>query len=309
MTTQDFGRVALLMGGQSTEREVSLKSGAAVLTALQNRGVQVEALDIVPDLPRQLMEGGFERVFIALHGRGGEDGVIQGMLETLGLPYTGSGVLASALAMDKLKTKQLWLGIGLPTPEFVLLVEPTDLGEVVERLGLPLIVKPVREGSSVGMTKVTEKEQLAAAYKKAATYDREVIVERWIEGAEYTASILGQQLLPLIRLETPRAFYDYEAKYSEATTRYLCPCGLPPGEERALQALAWRAFQALRGSGWGRVDLMVDRSGQPWLLEVNTIPGLTDHSLVPMAARQAGIGFEALVLRILETSFAVSPTP
>jgi D-alanine-D-alanine ligase len=309
MTTQDFGRVALLMGGQSTEREVSLKSGAAVLTALQNRGVQVEALDIVPDLPRQLMEGGFERVFIALHGRGGEDGVIQGMLETLGLPYTGSGVLASALAMDKLKTKQLWLGIGLPTPEFVLLVEPTDLGEVVERLGLPLIVKPVREGSSVGMTKVTEKEQLAAAYKKAATYDREVIVERWIEGAEYTASILGQQLLPLIRLETPRAFYDYEAKYSEATTRYLCPCGLPPGEERALQALAWRAFQALRGSGWGRVDLMVDRSGQPWLLEVNTIPGLTDHSLVPMAARQAGIGFEALVLCILETSFAVSPTP
>jgi D-alanine-D-alanine ligase len=308
MRPGDFGRVAVLMGGQSAEREISLRSGTAVLQALQARGVAAAAVDATRDIVQRLMEGGFNRVFIALHGRGGEDGVIQGLLEVLGLPYTGSGVLASALAMDKLKTKQIWQGIGLPTPEFVLLGHEAELPQALEHLGLPLMIKPVREGSSIGMTKVVERQQLLAAYRKAAAYDPEVIAERWIDGAEYTASLLGEQALPLIRLETPRAFYDYEAKYSAPTTRYLCPCGLPVEQERSLQGLAWQAFRALGGSSWGRVDLMLDGAGRPWLLEVNTIPGLTDHSLVPMAARHVGIGFEDLVLRILETSLAIPQT-
>jgi D-alanine-D-alanine ligase len=304
----DFGKVAVLMGGLSAERDVSLKSGAAALAALRRCGVDAHGLDVGRDMGRDvaraLREGAFDRVFIALHGRGGEDGVLQGLLDGLGLPYTGSGVLGSALAMDKLKSKQLWLGAGLPTPGFALLDEATDYAATVERLGLPLMVKPVREGSSIGMTKVEDLEQLPAAFRRAAHYDGEVIAECWIAGAEYTAAILREEVLPLIRLETPRLFYDYAAKYSDETTRYICPCGLGQAREKELQTLALRAFRCVRASGWGRVDLMVDMRGQPWLLEVNTIPGLTDHSLVPMAAREAGLSFDDLVLAILETSYA-----
>jgi D-alanine-D-alanine ligase len=303
MEPKSFGKVAVLMGGLSAEREVSLKSGMAALAALKRSGVDAHGVDVGRNIARILLDGEFDRVFIALHGRGGEDGVLQGMLEQMGLPYTGSGVLGSALAMDKLKSKQVWLGAGLPTPEFATLDATTDFAGVVERLGLPLMVKPVREGSSIGMTKVEHIGDLAQAYERAAAYD-EVMAERWIAGEEYTAGILGRWPLPLIRLETPRAFYDYQAKYHASDTRYILPCGLPPEHERALQELALRAFDCLRTGGWGRVDMMVDGAGRPWLLEVNTIPGLTDHSLVPMAARQAGIGFDELALRILEGSFA-----
>lgn len=300
---RQFGKVAVLMGGVAAEREVSLRSGAAVLQALLRRGVDAHGIDVRgPQALRELEQGGFDRVFIALHGRGGEDGVMQGALETLGLPYTGSGVLGSALGMDKLRTKQLWLGAGLPTAEFALLDAGTDFEAVVARLGLPLMVKPAREGSSIGMTKVTRAEQLPEAWKQAARYDQEVLAERWIHGAEYTAAVLRGEPLPLIRLETPRDFYDYEAKYHADNTRYICPCGLDAARERELQALALRAFEAVGASGWGRVDLMIEQDGRPWLLEVNTVPGMTDHSLVPMAARAAGIDFDELVWRILETS-------
>lgn len=306
-SAQSFGKVAVLLGGTAAEREVSLKSGTAVLQALLRRGVDAHAIDVQgPQALWELAQGGFDRVFIALHGRGGEDGVIQGALESLGLPYTGSGVLGSALGMDKLRTKRLWLGAGLPTPDFVVLDAHTDFDAIVARLGLPIMVKPAREGSSIGMTKVTQAEQLADAWREAVRYDQEVLAERWIKGAEYTASILHGEPLPLIRLETPRDFYDYEAKYFADDTRYHCPCGLDPARERELQELALRAFDAVGASGWGRVDLMVEDDGRPWLLEVNTVPGMTDHSLVPMAARVAGIDFDELVWRILETSFARS---
>jgi D-alanine-D-alanine ligase len=297
-----FGKVAVLMGGLAAEREVSLKSGRAVLEALRRRGVDAHGIDAGHAVLADLERGGFDRAFIALHGRGGEDGVIQGALETLGMPYTGSGVLGSALGMDKLRTKMLWRGEGLPTPALALLEAGTDFGAVAQELGLPLMVKPAREGSSIGMSKVTEAAALEAAWRLAARYDDRVFAERWIHGAEYTVAILGREPLPPIRLETPRAFYDYEAKYQAADTRYLCPCGLDAAQEHAIQALALRAFEAVGASGWGRVDLMVDGAGQPWLIEVNTVPGMTDHSLVPMAARAAGIGFEELVWRILATS-------
>lgn len=304
-TPQSFGKVAVLLGGTAAEREVSLKSGTAVLQALLRRGVDAHPIDVQgPQSLKELEQGGFDRVFIALHGRGGEDGVMQGALESLGLPYTGSGVLGSALGMDKLRTKQLWLGAGLPTPDFVVMDANTDFAAVAARLGLPIMVKPVREGSSIGMTKVTRAEQLADAWREAARYDQEVLAERWITGAEYTVGILCGEPLPLIRLETPRDFYDYEAKYVADNTRYLCPCGLDAARERELQELALCAFDAVGASGWGRVDLMVEDDGRPWLLEVNTVPGMTDHSLVPMAAQAAGIDFDELVWRILETSFA-----
>jgi D-alanine-D-alanine ligase len=298
----EFGKVAVLMGGRSAEREVSLRSGAAVLEGLRRRGVDAHGIDVGAGVLRVLEAGGYDRAFIALHGRGGEDGVIQGALEVLGLPYTGSGVLGSALGMDKLRTKQLWLGSGLPTPEFAVLEDGMDLDGVVDALGLPLMVKPACEGSSIGMTKVTTRSALAPARRLAAGYDRRVFAERWIHGAEYTAAILGREPLPLIRLETPRDFYDYDAKYQAEDTRYICPCGLAPEQERELQGLALRAFEAIGASGWGRVDLLVDADLRPWLIEANTIPGMTDHSLVPMAARAAGIDFEELVWRILETS-------
>jgi D-alanine-D-alanine ligase len=263
--------------------------------------VDAHGIDAGRDVLQQLLAGGFERVFIMLHGRGGEDGVIQGALERLGLPYTGSGVLGSALGMDKYRTKLVWRGLGLSTPEAVLMEQESDL-EQADRLGYPLIVKPTREGSSIGMAKVTSSSELREAWFEARRYDAQVLAERWIVGAEYTATMLGDAALPLIRLETPRTFYDYEAKYQANTTRYHCPCGLAPEQETALQLLAQRAFRAIGASGWGRVDLMLDNSGQAWLIEVNTVPGMTDHSLVPMSAKQAGIDFEELVLQILASS-------
>ncbi|MET0117547.1 MAG: D-alanine--D-alanine ligase [Sedimenticola sp.] len=297
----DFGKVAVLMGGDSAEREVSLNSGNAVLEGLCRKGVDAHGIDAGPDVLDQLAAGKFDRVFIVLHGRGGEDGVIQGALEVLGLPYTGTGVAGSALGMDKFRTKLLWRALDLPTPEYVLLRSEADLA-AAESIGFPLMIKPAREGSSIGMAKVASREELEQAWRNAADYDAEVLAERWITGAEYTASVLGDEALPLIRLETPNTFYDYEAKYQVDTTSYHCPCGLDTEQEQALQALALNAFRAVGAEGWGRVDILVDESGSPWLLEVNTVPGMTDHSLVPMAARARGIDFDELVWRILETT-------
>ncbi len=296
-----FGRVAVLMGGRAAEREVSLKSGKAVLDALLRRGVAAYPIDAQADVLDRLREGGFDRAFIVLHGRGGEDGVMQGALETIDLPYTGSGVLGSALGMDKYRCKLLWRGCGLPTADFALLRSTADLPQA-EALGFPLMIKPVREGSSIGMAKVEDPAGLAAAWTEAARFDALVIAERWISGPEYTCAILGTEALPLIKLETPRAFYDFEAKYQSDSTRYLCPCGLAPADEARLQDLALEAFHAIGASGWGRVDIMVDQEMGPQLLEINTVPGMTDHSLVPMAARARGLGFDDLVWQILETT-------
>jgi len=298
----EFGKVAVLLGGRSAEREVSLKSGQAVLKALCAQGVDAHGIDAGPDVLEVLGKGGYDRAFIVLHGRGGEDGVIQGALETLGLPYTGSGVLASALGMDKLRTKQVWLGAGLPTPPFRLVEAATDPAAVIADLGLPLAVKPAREGSSIGVSRVNQLAEFKAAWERAARCDASVLVEPWIGGGEYTGAVLQGEALPLIRLETPREFYDYEAKYNADDTRYHCPCGLPPAREAELQRLVLQAFTALAGYGWGRVDFLLDAQQRPWLLEVNTVPGMTDHSLVPMAARAVGLDFKALVWRILETS-------
>lgn len=299
----EFGKVAVLMGGASAERPISLKSGGAVLEALRARGVDAEALDpSVPGALDRLAAGEFDRAFNILHGRGGEDGVIQGYLDTLGLPYTGSGVLGSALAMDKLRTKQLWQGVGLPTPAFAILARASDLDAAARDVGFPMMIKPVHEGSSIGMSKVRSRQELDQAWHTAEGFDRLVLAERWIDGPEYTAGILGCTALPLIRLETPREFYDYEAKYQADSTRYHCPCGLDANTEATFQALALDAFGRVGAVGWGRVDFLCDASGQPWLIEVNTVPGMTDHSLVPMAARVAGIDMADLVWRILETS-------
>lgn len=297
-----FGKVAVLLGGRSAEREVSLRSGDRVLLALKAKGIDAHAFDPRDQGLEQLIAQRFDRVFIALHGRFGEDGTVQGALEYLGLPYTGSGVMASALAMDKWRTKLVWQAAGVPTPPYEVLTGASDFTAIAERLGLPLMVKPAREGSSIGMSKVVSLEKLEAAYALAAEYDEVVIAERFIEGVEVTAAILDGEALPLIRLETPRVFYDYEAKYFADDTRYICPSGLPEAQERSVQEQALRAFRLIGASGWGRVDVMLDRAGQPYLLEVNTIPGMTDHSLVPMAARARGIDFETLCLRILETA-------
>ena len=298
-----FGKVAVLMGGRSAEREISLKSGAAVLKALQVQGVDAHELDVSDNILMDLQAGGFDRAFIILHGRGGEDGVMQGALETIGMPYTGSGVLGSALGMDKLRCKQLWQGAGMSTPSYLEVDESDDFEQVIETLGLPLMVKPAREGSSIGMTKVADPSQLAHAVHEAAAKDDSVIVERWITGAEYTVAVLEGEALPAIRLETPRDFYDFEAKYETNDTSYHCPCGLQAEEEAELQRLALEAFDLVGAGGWGRVDFMADEQGNVYLLEVNTVPGMTDHSLVPMAARAAGLSFEQLVWRLLETSF------
>lgn len=303
-TAQAFGKVAVLMGGRSAEREISLRSGQAILDALQQRGVQALSLDAGgDDFVSQLGSGGFDRAFIALHGRGGEDGVVQGLLESLGIPYTGSGVLGSALSMDKLRTKQVWAGAGLPTPAFTVLQRDADL-QAVPALGFPVMLKPVREGSSIGMTKVEQERDLKKAWQEASRFDREVLAESWVYGVEYTAAIVVDTALPLIRLETPREFYDYEAKYLADTTRYHCPCGLLEDVESGLQDLAMRAFRVVGASGWGRVDFFVDAAQRPWLIEVNTVPGMTDHSLVPMAAQVYGWDMPELVWRILESSMA-----
>ena len=300
--TKKFGKVAVLLGGTAAEREISLLSGAAVLQALQQSGVDAHAIDCGDALLAQLQQGDFDRAFNVLHGRGGEDGVIQGVLETVGLPYTGSGVLGSALGMDKLRSKAVWRGLDMPVAADRRLGADDDAVAVAAELGLPLIIKPCREGSSLGMSKVDSADQLAAAYADAAVLDAEVFAERWLPGAEYTVAVLDGRALPVIRLEVPGGFYDYDAKYVGEKTRYLLPCGLDAEAEEAIQQLALEAFAALGASGWGRVDLRCDAAGKPHLLEINTVPGMTDHSLVPMAARHAGLSFGDLVLAILETT-------
>ena len=291
-----------MMGGSSAEREISLQSGQAVLDALQRQKIDAHVVDPQKNVMTQLEMGKYDRVFIALHGRGGEDGLMQGMLETLGLPYTGSGVLGSSLAMDKCRSKRIWQSYEIPTPPFVELDEHADWDDVVKYLGLPLIVKPVREGSSYGASKVKELNELESAWRQACEYDERVMAESWIEGGEYTFPILCDERLPMIRLETPREFYDYEAKYIADTTQYHCPCDLEVDIEDEFGELAVDAFQALGASGWGRVDFMTGADGKPWLIEANTVPGLTSHSLVPMSAKQAGINFDELTLKILATS-------
>jgi D-alanine-D-alanine ligase len=299
-----FGPVAVLLGGSSSERDISLVSGAAVLAALQRRGVQAQGFDPAERPLSELTQLHIARAWIALHGPGGEDGTVQGALEFLGVPYTGSGVLGSAIGMDKLRTKRLAQAIGVPTAEYVQLREAPDLPRALERLGLPLIVKPGSQGSSVGMTRVERAEDLPAAWEAALRFDPVVFAEAWIGGGEYTVAILQGRALPSIRIETPRAFYDYEAKYLRTDTRYLCPSGLSAQAEDHLSRLALAAFDACGAQGWGRADFMLDRTGRPQLLEINTVPGMTDHSLVPMAAHAAGIDFDELVWRVLETSLA-----
>ena len=298
--TSGFGKVAVLLGGKSAEREVSLKSGGMVLAALRKKGVDAHPFDPKERDVQDLVKERFARVFIALHGRFGEDGTLQGVLEWLGIPYTGSGVLASALAMDKVRTKRLWAAEGLPTAPYVVLDQKTNLAGVAKQLGVPLFVKPASEGSSVGMSKVRAASGLDEAYALAVNYDPVVIAEKFIDGPELTVAIVGERVLPIIRIETPREFYDYEAKYIANDTRYLIPCGVSEKEEKELQALCLKAFRALGCRGWGRVDLMLDKRGRPFLLEVNTSPGMTDHSLVPMAARAVGISYEDLCVKVLE---------
>lgn len=301
-SAHEFGKVAVLMGGSSAEREVSLKSGAAVLQALQARGVDAHSLDVGAGVLGELQSGGYDRAFIILHGRGGEDGALQGALELLGLPYTGSGVLASAVGMDKWRSKLLWQAAGMPVPDYALLDADSDFAAVERQLGLPLFVKPANEGSSVGISKVGKPGALAAAFRVAAKHDSLVLAEQFIGGGEYTVAILGEQVLPVVKIEPGGEFYDYEAKYLSDDTRYLCPCGLPAEKEAQMQQLARKAFDVLGCRGWGRIDILLDGAANPYLLEANTLPGMTDHSLVPMAARAAGIAFDELVWRILENS-------
>ena len=302
LDVKQFGRVAVLFGGTAAERPISLISGAAVLKALQAAGVDAHGFD---PAERDIVEvQGFDRAFIVLHGRGGEDGVIQGVLEQFGVPYTGSGVMASAIGMDKARTKQLWLGCGLPTPTYRRLHAGMDFAGVVEALGLPLMVKPAREGSSIGMAKVYSVDELARAYEVAAEHDGEVIAEHFIEGSEYTVAILHERALPVIRMIPAKDFYDFEAKYQRNDTQYRIPCGLAAEEEQQLQQIALEAFQVLGARGWGRIDAMRDRDGRFWLLEINTVRGMTDHSLVPMAAKAAGMDFTDLVLAILAGTLA-----
>ncbi|NTV87486.1 MAG: D-alanine--D-alanine ligase [Burkholderiaceae bacterium] len=297
-----FGKVAVMLGGTSAERPVSLNSGGAVLAALTRQGIDAHAFDPATRNLGDLITGEFDRVFIALHGRYGEDGCMQGALELLAIPYTGSGVMASAIGMDKWRTKLLWRAAGLPTADWEILTAASDFAAVEKRLGLPIFVKPAREGSSIGMSKVTQPGTLKAAYDTAAEHDPLVLAEMFIDGAEFTVGILGGAALPLIRLQPAKekAFYDFEAKYLRNDTQYHCPAGLPEAQEMALRQLALEAFRLIGGRGWGRVDIMLDSLGNPYLLEVNTSPGMTDHSLVPMAARVAGLDFDALCVAILE---------
>lgn len=299
-----FGRVAVLMGGNSSEREISLLSGAAVHAALLARGVDAERVDPAGNFPAALLGGGFDRAWVALHGRGGEDGAMQGLLSCLGIPFTGSGVLGSAIAMDKLRSKRLFEACGVATPDYRVLRGEPDFAPALDALGLPLIVKPSCEGSSIGMTKVQRAEDLPHAFASAVRFDGDVFAERWIEGGEYTVAILHGQTLPMIRIEAQSGFYDYQAKYFSEQTRYHCPCGLEPAAEARVAAVAAEAFAAVGAAGWGRVDFMLGADGVARVLEINTAPGMTSHSLVPMAAGAAGIGFEELVWRVLETSFA-----
>ena len=301
---EDFGKVAVLMGGVAAEREISLRSGNAVYKALLECGVDALAIDVTASPIMALAGLNVDRVFNIMHGRGGEDGVLQGVLESLGLPYTGSGVLASALSMDKLRTKLCWQGMGLPTPKWFLLKNSADLASCIENLGFPVIVKPAMEGSSIGMSKASNPEELLKAYQTAAQFNCDVYAEQWVQGKEYTVTMLAGEALPVIRLETPNEFYDFNAKYQANTTRYHCPCGLAVEIEEKLQALTLQACQGLGVKGWARLDVFIDNNDKPQLIEVNTVPGMTDHSLAPMAAKAAGIDFAELVWRILETSLA-----
>ena len=297
-----FGRVAVLFGGKSAEREVSLKSGNAVLSALQGAGVDAFGIDVGDDFLQRLLAEKIDRAFIVLHGRGGEDGSMQGLLECAGIPYTGSGILASALAMDKLRTKQVWLSLGLPTPKHAALASEADCHAAAAELGFPLFVKPAHEGSSIGMAKVADVEALIAAWKDASRYDSQVLVEQMIAGPEFTIAMLRGEVLPPIALGTPHSFYDYDAKYLANDTQYRIPCGLDAAKEAELKDLTARACEAVGTQGWARADVMQDADGKFWLLEVNTVPGMTDHSLVPMAANAAGLDFQQLVLAILADS-------
>jgi D-alanine-D-alanine ligase len=301
---QEFGKTAVLLGGDSSEREISLLSGNAVLKALQARGVDAHAFDPLDRPIQALLSEGFDRVWIALHGPGGEDGLIQGALEWLGVPYTGSGVLASALTMDKLKTKRVVAGSGITAPDYTVLASPADLPAALKRLGLPMMIKPASQGSSVGITKVLSADQLPKAFAEARAVDAIVFAESFIAGDELTVSVLHDECLPSIRIVPATEFYDYQAKYFRDDTQYHCPSGLAPAEEAQLRAAALAAFKVTDCSGWGRVDFMRDRTASKfYFIEINTVPGMTSHSLVPMAARQAGFDFEELVWRVLETSF------
>jgi len=300
MTT--YGKVGVLLGGTSTEREVSLVSGQRVLAGLQSLGIDAHPFDPAERDLTALRAQGFDRVVISLHGGSGEDGTIQGILNWMGIPYTGSGVMASALAMDKWRTKLLWQAAGIPTPDWVVLAQDSSPDEVVSRLGLPLFVKPAREGSSLGMTRVTEAQQLHAAWEKAAALDDLVLAEQCIDAGEYTCAILGDTVLPMIRLLPAGEYYDYAAKYERDDTEYRVPCGLSPAQEAAIGQLALQAFRVLGCRGWGRLDVMLDADGNPWFLEANTSPGMTSHSLVPMAAHAAGMTFEQLLLVLLESA-------
>lgn len=300
---KSLGKVGVLLGGRSAEREISLMSGNGVLAALRSRGVDAHPFDPGVQPVAELAAAGFDRVFIALHGRYGEDGTIQGMLEMLGIPYTGSGVLASALAMDKPATKRLWTTHGLPTPRFAVLRADSDFAAVVADLGLPLIVKPAREGSSIGLTKVTAADQMRAAYEKAAALDNDVLAESFIDGAELTCPVVGEgptaEALPVIKIVAPESNYDYQNKYFTDVTQYLCPSTLPEALENEVRALAVEAFRVLGCRGWARADVMLTRDGKPYLLEMNTSPGMTGHSLVPMAARAVGISYEDFVIQVV----------
>ncbi|MFT4561584.1 MAG: D-alanine-D-alanine ligase, partial [Gammaproteobacteria bacterium] len=297
------GRVAVLMGGPSAEREISLKSGRAVTDALLRVGIDAREIVWDGDLAEQLIECAPDRAFIALHGRGGEDGSVQGLLEVMQIPYTGSDVLGSALCMDKVRSKQVWRNGGIPTPNFIVHCRGDQISDHAEAVTYPAMVKPAREGSSLGASRADSDAELATALEEALRYDDVVLVEDWVSGAEYTLGIIASVALPIIKLETPNEFYDFDAKYVADTTRYLCPCGLPDDVLAKCSALGLRAFAALGAAGWGRVDFMLDAQSQPWLIELNTVPGMTDHSLVPMAAQAYGIDFDELVVKILGTSF------
>lgn len=299
MNERGFGKVAVLLGGRSAEREISLQSGQAVLAALRRSGVDAHPFDPAEKPLAALLDERFDRAHIALHGRFGEDGTVQGALELMGIPYTGSGVMASALAMDKWRTKLLWQAVGVSSPRCVLLTAQSDFERVAQTLGLPLIVKPAREGSTIGLSKIYQAKDIEQAYRQAASHDDLVLAEAFIEGTELTAAILGDKPLPLVRIEVSGDLYDYQAKYFSDETRYYCPCGLPDEQERAIQQQALLAYQTLGCEGWGRVDVIVDRTGGFYFLEANTSPGMTNHSLVPMAARTAGMEFDELVLEIL----------
>lgn len=303
MSQNNYGKVAVLMGGLSGEREISLRSGAAVLQALHSANIDAHAIDVDRDVYSVLREQSFDRAFVALHGCGGEDGSMQGGLEVMGIPYTGSGVMASSICMDKLMTKRIWAAADVSSPQFISLEQHTAYEDVKLKLGSPFIVKPSLEGSSLGIHKVSDQDQYQVACQDAHKYKGKLLAEQWIDGGEYTVAVLNDTAMPIIRLETPRSFYDYEAKYNSNDTQYVIPCGLDSSTENNLQDLALAAFHAAGASGWGRVDLMMDQAGQHWFLEINTVPGMTDHSLVPMSAQHAGISFNQLVLKILDTSF------